>query len=170
MPQELGNLEKVLRVGEGRRLKRLKSQAEYVAPLEPESARVTILRQTHDRAVAKCTGGTDVVVDAFLPLPGTGLELRAVLDGRASPHADAVTAPGLLAAGARATGEPSTRIALPVRRQADRLDLCLFAVWEPGAFDGRRYTSNAWKVAPEVEAVIAGHLQPTLVLEHEEWP
>jgi len=36
MPQELGNLEKVLRVGEGRRLKRLKSQAEYVATLEPD--------------------------------------------------------------------------------------------------------------------------------------
>src|SRR5580765_5474386 len=34
--QELGNLEKVLRVGEGRRLKRLKSQAEYVATLEPD--------------------------------------------------------------------------------------------------------------------------------------
>ncbi|HZJ72853.1 MAG TPA: hypothetical protein VFF36_18095 [Planctomycetota bacterium] len=57
-----------------------------------------------------------------------------------------------------------------MRKQADRLDLSLFAVWEPGAFDGRRYASNAWKVAPEVEAVVAGHLQPTLVLEHEEWP
>jgi len=113
---------------------------------------------------------TDLVVDAFLPLPGTGLEVRAVLDGRASPHADAVSSPGLLAAGARGTGETATRIQLPVRKQADRLDLSLFAVWEPGAFDGRRYASNAWKVAPEVEAVVAGHLQPTLVLEHEEWP
>src|SRR6266567_3015150 len=36
MPQDLGNLEKVLRLGEGRRLKRLQSQAEYVATLEPE--------------------------------------------------------------------------------------------------------------------------------------
>ena len=36
MPQELGNLEKVLRLGEGRRLKRLKSQADYVASLEPD--------------------------------------------------------------------------------------------------------------------------------------
>ncbi len=35
MPQ-LGNLEKALRFGEGRRLKRLKNQAEYVASLEPE--------------------------------------------------------------------------------------------------------------------------------------
>src|SRR5437867_6336957 len=36
MPQDLGSLEKVLRLGEGRRLKRLQSQAEYVASLEPE--------------------------------------------------------------------------------------------------------------------------------------
>jgi preprotein translocase subunit SecA len=36
MGQDLGSLEKVLRVGEGRRLKRLQKQAEYVATLEPE--------------------------------------------------------------------------------------------------------------------------------------
>jgi preprotein translocase subunit SecA len=36
MPQDLGSLEKVLRLGEGRRLKRLQSQAEYVASLEPD--------------------------------------------------------------------------------------------------------------------------------------
>jgi preprotein translocase subunit SecA len=36
MAQNLGSLEKVLRVGEGRRLKRLKGQAEYVASLEPD--------------------------------------------------------------------------------------------------------------------------------------
>src|SRR5919201_3236729 len=36
MAQDLGSLEKVLRVGEGRRLKRLQGQADYVASLEPE--------------------------------------------------------------------------------------------------------------------------------------
>jgi preprotein translocase subunit SecA len=36
MPQDLGSLEKVLRLGEGRRLKRLQAQAEYVASLEPD--------------------------------------------------------------------------------------------------------------------------------------
>jgi len=36
MAQELGSLEKVLRLGEGRRLKRLQAQAEYVATLEPD--------------------------------------------------------------------------------------------------------------------------------------
>ena len=33
---EIGNLEKVLRVGEGRRLKRLQEQAAYITSLEPE--------------------------------------------------------------------------------------------------------------------------------------
>src|SRR3954454_6594399 len=36
MAQDLGSLEKVLRLGEGRRIKRLQAQAEYVASLEPE--------------------------------------------------------------------------------------------------------------------------------------
>ncbi|HEV2712264.1 MAG TPA: preprotein translocase subunit SecA, partial [Gaiellaceae bacterium] len=36
MSQQLGSFERFLRVGEGRRLKRLKSQAEYVGTLEPE--------------------------------------------------------------------------------------------------------------------------------------
>src|SRR5688572_10170603 len=36
MPQNYGALEKVLRVGEGRRLKRLAQQADYVTSLEPE--------------------------------------------------------------------------------------------------------------------------------------
>ena len=33
---ELGNLEKVLRVGEGRRVKRLQEQAAYITSLEPD--------------------------------------------------------------------------------------------------------------------------------------
>ena len=36
MPQNYGALERVLRVGEGRRLKRLREQAEYVTSLEPD--------------------------------------------------------------------------------------------------------------------------------------
>jgi preprotein translocase subunit SecA len=36
MAQQLGSLEKVLRLGEGRRLKRLASQAAYIGTLEPE--------------------------------------------------------------------------------------------------------------------------------------
>src|ERR671922_1461925 len=33
---DLGSFEKVLRLGEGRRLKRLRNQAEYIGTLEPE--------------------------------------------------------------------------------------------------------------------------------------
>jgi preprotein translocase subunit SecA len=36
MAQQLGSFEKVLRVGEGRRLKRLGQQAAYITTLEPE--------------------------------------------------------------------------------------------------------------------------------------
>ena len=38
---EIGNLEKVLRVGEGRRLKRLQEQAAYITSLEPEFEQLT---------------------------------------------------------------------------------------------------------------------------------
>ena len=41
MPQNYGALEKVLRVGEGRRLKRLAGQADYVASLEPDFERLS---------------------------------------------------------------------------------------------------------------------------------
>jgi len=36
MAQQLGSFEKVLRVGEGRRLKRLAEQASFIGTLEPE--------------------------------------------------------------------------------------------------------------------------------------
>src|SRR5213082_2394942 len=36
MAQQLGSFEKILRVGEGRRMKRLADQAAYIATLEPE--------------------------------------------------------------------------------------------------------------------------------------
>jgi preprotein translocase subunit SecA len=41
MSSSLGSFEKVLRVGEGRRLKRLRSQAEYITSLEPEFEKLT---------------------------------------------------------------------------------------------------------------------------------
>src|ERR671933_877153 len=41
MAQQLGTLEKVLRFGEGRRLKRLAAQANYVASLEPDFERLS---------------------------------------------------------------------------------------------------------------------------------
>ncbi|HET7046261.1 MAG TPA: preprotein translocase subunit SecA [Gaiellaceae bacterium] len=41
MSQALGNFEKVLRLGEGRRLKRLRDQAAYIATLEPDFERLS---------------------------------------------------------------------------------------------------------------------------------
>src|SRR5919201_684562 len=41
MAQQLGNLEKVLRLGEGRRLKRLAEQADYIRSLEPDYQRLS---------------------------------------------------------------------------------------------------------------------------------
>ena len=40
MPQ-LGSLEKALRFGEGRRLKRVREQADYIASLEPDFEKLT---------------------------------------------------------------------------------------------------------------------------------
>ena len=36
MAQQLGSFEKILRVGEGRRMKRLAQQAAYITSIEPE--------------------------------------------------------------------------------------------------------------------------------------
>ena len=41
MAQQLGSFEKVLRVGEGRRLKRIAQQAAYIGTLEPEFERLS---------------------------------------------------------------------------------------------------------------------------------
>ena len=41
---------------------------------------------------------------------------------------------------------------------------------ERGAFDPRDFAAGGWKLAPEVESVVVGHVQPTVVYEHEEGP
>jgi hypothetical protein len=113
---------------------------------------------------------TDLAVRAFLPDPTVGLDVRAVLDGLASPHADPAQSRHVFAlADAGGPTELSTTISGPIGRQGDRLDLWFFARWRPGAFDPRDFRSNGWKLAPEVTSVLVGHLQPTLVFEHEEW-
>src|SRR2546421_6397185 len=61
MAQDLGSLEKVLRLGEGRRIKRLQAQAEYVASLEPDfeqlsdeelAAKTVEFKQRHENGEA----------------------------------------------------------------------------------------------------------------------
>ncbi len=129
---------------------------------------------------------TDIALHAFLPDPSVGLAARVVLDGLGSPHDDPSTSRHVLAfevgggagvgsgngfggaAAGAAAGDMTVELAAPVGRAADQLDLWLFAQWGPGAFDARDFRANGWKLAPEVTSVLVGHLQPDLVLEHEE--
>jgi len=60
------------------------------------------------------------------------------------------------------------RLGGPIFRQADRLELWFFAHWRAGAFDPRTFAAAGWKLAPEIESVVVGHVQPTVVFEHEE--
>ena len=57
MAQQLGSFEKVLRVGEGRRTKRLQQQAEYITSLEAE------FEQLSDEQVAET--GSDPLLTAL---------------------------------------------------------------------------------------------------------
>ncbi|MCB9899217.1 MAG: hypothetical protein H6825_14525 [Planctomycetes bacterium] len=100
--------------------------------------------------------------DPLAPLVG-----RLVLDRRASPHDDPLTTPGLyaLAESETAPGLVTT----PIDAQGDLLEIALGVRWLPGAFDPVRGASNAWKIVPRVKAVAVRHVQPTRVLEHEEW-
>jgi hypothetical protein len=110
---------------------------------------------------------TELAVTARLPDPLVGLDLRVVPDGLVSPHADPATDPRVLSfTDGGAAGE--VRLGGPLFRQADRMDLWFFARWRPGAFDPRNFTAGGWKLAPEVENVVIGHVQPTVVFEHEE--
>ena len=110
---------------------------------------------------------TELSLTARLPDPSVGLDVRVVPDGLVSPHADPAREPRVLAfADDGQAGE--VKLGGPVFRQADRLDLWLFARWRPGAFDARDYAAGGWKLAPEVQSAVVGHVQPTVVFEHEE--
>ena len=110
---------------------------------------------------------TELAVQALLPDASVGLDLRVVPDGLVSPHADPAVEHRLMAFDEnKQAGE--VRLSGPLFRQADRLDLWFFARWRPGAFDPRGFTAEGWKLAPEIESVSVGHVQPTLVFEHEE--
>jgi len=113
---------------------------------------------------------TELLLTGFFPDPSVGVELRAVLDGLVSPHADPDGSPHItVLTDEGAEPELETRLTARLMRQADRLDVHLFARWRAGAFDALGFSSLGWKLAPEVNSVIIGHDQPTLVFEHEEW-
>jgi len=58
MSSALGSFEKVLRIGEGRRLKRLRDQAAYITSLEPDFERLS------DDELRACF---ESVADALVP-------------------------------------------------------------------------------------------------------
>jgi len=120
---------------------------------QPARARVTALGAVF----------TEVGWSVSLPDPRVGLAWRAVLDGRHNPHEDATLREGLFAFAAPGAQTGTLRAA------GDVLDLYAFATWAPGAFDPEGYAAQGWKQAPRVHAVVVGHAQPHVVLEHEEW-
>ena len=62
MPQNYGALEKVLRIGEGRRLKRLAQQAAYVATLEPDFESRSILDMHIEQHLALADDPPELIV------------------------------------------------------------------------------------------------------------
>ena len=67
MATELGSFEKFLRVGEGRRLKRLKSQAAYIGTLEADFENVDLVAKTAELRERVANGETleDVLFEAY---------------------------------------------------------------------------------------------------------
>lgn len=110
---------------------------------------------------------TDVIVRASEPDRGVELLARAVLDGQGRRHDDPASHPGVVALSRSDTDR--SLLQGRVLAQGDLLELFLMVRWAPGAFDPVRGSSNAWKLAPRVSNVMVGHVQPTLVFEHEEW-
>ncbi|MDG2148209.1 MAG: hypothetical protein P8N09_01665 [Planctomycetota bacterium] len=110
---------------------------------------------------------TYVVVEAQLPDERVALDGLVAIDGLATRHDDPERSPDLfrLSDGNSVSGQ----MRLPVGRQGDTLDLWLMPLWLPGAFDNRDFASSAWKLGPWVDTVLVKHIQPSRVLEYEEW-
>ena len=65
MAQQLGSFEKILRVGEGRRMKRLADQAAYITSLEPD------FRERVKRFISCLrAGGANIVISSTRRHPG----------------------------------------------------------------------------------------------------
>ncbi|RKY19167.1 MAG: hypothetical protein DRQ55_11340 [Planctomycetota bacterium] len=110
---------------------------------------------------------SSVVLKVELPDPLVQLIGRVVLDGDGSYHDELEGHPGVF--GLSPSSDSIGLWQAFIGRRADRLELVLAAAWSPGAFDPRSGRSNAWKLAPRVTDVVVTRVQPTLVLEHEEW-
>jgi|GEM_PF-1254395 len=99
--------------------------------------------------------------------PAVELVGQAVLDRRAGPVSQAERDSRVTTV-KRSSKSADQFVALP-RHHGDRLDILLGVRWNLGAFDPTHGASNGWKLAPVLRDVVVRHLQPTLVLEHEEW-
>ncbi len=110
---------------------------------------------------------TDLAVRAQIPNELVALDGRVVIDGHASRLDEPTQSPDLFELPAAEPGLDLRQVALG--RQGDLLQLWLSARWLPGAFDGRDFASNAWKLGPRLDEVVVKHIQPTQVYEHEQW-
>lgn len=99
--------------------------------------------------------------------PSVELVGQAVVDRQAGPVSQAEQEERVTTL-QRSSKSSDQFVALP-QHHGDRLDILLGVRWNLGAFDPTNGTSNGWKLAPVLRDVVVRHLQPTLVLEHEEW-
>ncbi len=110
---------------------------------------------------------TDLAIAVDLPDETVGLDVRVVIGQDDSPHVEQGESSNVLEFQSQEIGE--TTIMGSLSRQGDQMDLYLFTRYLPGAFDSQWYGSHGWKQAPRVHSVVLSSLQPTLILEHEEW-
>ncbi len=111
---------------------------------------------------------TGLAVATRIAAEGSRLDVRGVLDRGVSHHRDLVEA-GFALVEFASVGTGDVVVLGALGRQADVVDLHLMAGWDARAFDPIRFTSNGWKVVPEVTSLTLAHIQPTIVWEHEEW-
>jgi hypothetical protein len=108
-----------------------------------------------------------LALKAEIPDASVELVARVVLDDRGSHHDDPEGTAGVYELTPSASSVGLWEVVLG--DQADRLELVLATRWLPGAFDPRTGRANGWKLVPRVTDVVSSRVQPTLVLEHEEW-
>ena len=110
---------------------------------------------------------TELALRLEQPDPLVELVGRVVLDGQGSRHDDPAGDPRVLEL--RASADDPGLLTVRIGRQAELLELFLSVRWSTGAFDPLGGGSNAWKLVPRVTDVVSEQVQPSLVLEHEEW-
>src|ERR671919_505198 len=194
MPQNYGALEKVLRVGEGRRLKRLAQQADYVASLEPDfeglsdaelAAKTTEFRQRLENGetegdIAEMKTGEGKTLVATMPLylnalPGNGVHLVTVNDYLAKRDAEWM-GPVYEKLGMRAT---FIRNQMPFaeRKEAYEADITYGTNSEFGfdylrdnmatSLQGTVQRSHSYAIVDEVDSILIDEARTPLIISGE---